>query len=34
MKFHRVHGKEISLTHDGRKAVKKEDTFCDGITFR
>ncbi len=33
MRFHHVHGRKITLASDGRRAVKSEDTFCDGIAF-
>jgi hypothetical protein len=34
MKFHHVHGENIRLSEDGKKAVKDNNSFSDGITFR
>ena len=33
LKFHAIHGANISLDLDGQRATRATDSFCDGITF-
>ena len=33
LRFHSVHGANISLDLGGQRATRASDSFCDGITF-
>ena len=34
LRFHAVHGSNITFDLEGQRATRAPDSFCDGITFR